>query len=191
MAKSDHRGGASGKSGAPSSRDGKAGKISTGKAASSAAPSQRMLRVGELVRHKLAEMLARGEIHDPVLGRSVVTVPEVRLTPDLKLATVYIMPLGGLDLAAVLAALEQNKKYIRREIARTINLQFAPELRFRADETFDEAERIARLMASPKVRQDLTKQDLAKQDLARQEPIEPELATDVDGAARKPDASAV
>ena len=125
------------------------------KGASSKAPSQRMLRVGELVRHKLAEMLARGEIHDDVIAGHVLTVPEVRLSPDLKLATVYIIPLGGGDLAPVLAALERHKKYIRSEIARSVNLKFAPDLRFRKDETFDEASRIEALLASPKVRQDL------------------------------------
>lgn len=126
-----------------------------GNAASSKAPSQRMLRVGELVRHKLAEMLARGEIHDDVIAGHVLTVPEVRLSPDLKLATVYIIPLGGGDIAPVLAALERNKKYIRSEVARAVNLKFAPDLRFRKDETFEEAARIEALLASPKVRQDL------------------------------------
>lgn len=130
-------------------------KAQSSKAQSSKAPSQRMLRVGELVRHKLAEMLARGEIHDDVIAGQVLTVPEVRLSPDLKLATVYIIPLGGGDLAPVLAALERHKKYIRSEIARSVNLKFAPDLRFRKDETFDEASRIEALLASPKVRQDL------------------------------------
>ena len=86
-------------------------------ASSSAAPSQRMLRVAELIRHRLAEMLTRGEIHDDVLAGHVVTVPEVRLSPDLKLATVYVMPLGGDDTKVVLEALTRNKKYIRAEIA--------------------------------------------------------------------------
>ena len=120
-------------------------------------PSQRQLRVGELVRHKLAELLARGEIHDDVLASHVVTVPEVRLSPDLKLATVYIVALGGTDTEAVIEALERNKRFIRAEVARAVNLKFAPDVRFRRDETFEEASRIDALLASPKVRQDVEK----------------------------------
>ena len=120
-------------------------------------PSQRQLRVGELVRHALAELLARGEIHDEVLASQVLTIPEVRMSPDLRLATIFVMPLGGKDIEAVLAALEANKRYIRGEVARAVNLKFAPEVRFRADQTFDEALRIDRLLASDKVRQDLDK----------------------------------
>jgi ribosome-binding factor A len=122
-----------------------------------AGPSQRQLRVGELIRHALAEMLTRGEIHDDVLAKHVVTVPEVRMSPDLRLATVYVMPLGGKDLKPVLAALENHKKYIRGELAHAINLKFAPDVRFMADATFDEADRIERLLASEKVRRDLDK----------------------------------
>lgn len=128
-------------------------------ASSSAAPSQRMLRVAELIRHRLAEMLTRGEIHDDVLAGHVVTVPEVRLSPDLKLATVYVMPLGGDDTKVVLEALTRNKKYIRAEIAHAVNLKFAPDLRFLRDETFDEAERINKLLASPAVKRDLGDQE--------------------------------
>ena len=121
-------------------------------------PSQRMLRVGELIRHKLAEMLARGEIHDDVLASHVITIPEVRLSPDLKLATVYVMPLGGNDVRPVIEALTRNRKFIRAEVARTLNLRYAPDLRFREDETFEEATRIDRLLDSPKVRQDVDKE---------------------------------
>jgi ribosome-binding factor A len=120
-------------------------------------PSQRQLRVGELIRHSLAEMLARGEIHDEVLAAHVVTVSEVRMAPDLRLATIYIMPLGGKDLKPVLEALDRNRKFIRGEIAHAVNLKFAPEIRFLADETFDEAERIDEIFRSPKVAQDLKK----------------------------------
>jgi ribosome-binding factor A len=120
-------------------------------------PSQRQLRVGELIRHALAEMLVRGEIHDDVLAAHVVTIPEVRLSPDLRLATVYVTTLGGEDLTPVLAALEKNRKYIRSEIAHTVNLKFAPDVRFRADETADEAQRIEEILRSPKVAQDLKK----------------------------------
>ena len=116
-----------------------------------------MLRIGELVRHKLSELLARGEIHDDVLASHVVTIPEVRLTPDLKLATVYVMPLGGNDVKPVIEALTRNKKYIRAEVAHTLNLRYAPDLRFREDETFEEATRIDRLLDSDRVRQDTQK----------------------------------
>src|SRR3979409_2372252 len=87
---------------------------------SSPMPSQRQLRVGELVRHALAEMLARGDVHDPVIEGHLITVPEVLMSPDLRLATVYVMPLGGHDATDVVAALERNKKYLRGEIGRRI-----------------------------------------------------------------------
>ena len=120
-------------------------------------PSQRQLRVGELIRHALAEMLMRGQIHDDVLTSHVVTIPEVRMSPDLRLATVYLMPLGGRDVTPVLGALDLHKKYILGEIAHAVNLKFAPDIRFLADETFEEAERIDELLRSPKVAQDLKK----------------------------------
>ncbi|MHB2210356.1 30S ribosome-binding factor RbfA [Methylobacterium sp. CM6257] len=121
----------------------------------STGPSQRQQRVAELVRHALAEVLQRGDIQDPVLGTHVVTVPEVRMSPDLKLATAYVMPLGGLDEAPVIAALERHRKVLRQEVARRVNLKFAPELRFRRDETFDEAARIDRLLRDERVQRDL------------------------------------
>ncbi|MFV0298384.1 MAG: 30S ribosome-binding factor RbfA [Hyphomicrobiaceae bacterium] len=120
-------------------------------------PSQRQLRVGELVRHKIAEMLSRAEIHDDVIARHVVTIPEVRMSPDLKLATVYVMSLGGLDTKPVVAALERNKRFIRAEVAAAVSLKFAPDLRFRLDESFEEGSRIDALLDSPKVRQDIGK----------------------------------
>jgi ribosome-binding factor A len=94
-------------------------------------PSQRQLRVGEVVRHTLSELFTRGDVHDPVIEKHLITVPEVRMTPDLRLATIYVMPLGGRDIEEVLAALERNKRYLRGEIARRVNLKFAPEIRFR------------------------------------------------------------
>ena len=118
-------------------------------------PSQRQQRVAELIRHALAEVLQRGDIQDPVLGTHVVTVPEVRMSPDLKLATAYVMPLGGQDEAPVIAALERHRKVLRQEVARRVNLKFAPELRFRRDETFDEAARIDRLLRDERVQRDL------------------------------------
>jgi ribosome-binding factor A len=126
---------------------------------SSQVPSQRQLRVGELVRHAMAEMLTRGEVHDPVIEGHLITVPEVRMTADLRLATIYVMPLGGRDQNDVIAALERNRRYLRGEIARRINLKFAPEIRFRLDERFDEAERIERLLRTPEVQRDLHNKD--------------------------------
>jgi ribosome-binding factor A len=117
--------------------------------------SQRQLRVGETVRHALAEILAHGNVHDPDLEGHIITVPEVRMSPDLKLATIYVMPLGGRDTGKVIAALERNKKFLRGETARRVNLKFAPDVRFRVDERFDEAERIEKLLRTPEVRRDL------------------------------------
>ena len=124
-----------------------------------AGPSQRQQRVAELVRHALAEVLSRGDIQDPVLTSRVITIPEVRMSPDLKLATAYVMPLGGQDERDVLAALERNRKILRQEVARRVNLKFAPELRFRRDESFDEAARIDALLRSEKVQRDTAKPD--------------------------------
>jgi len=136
------------------------GKTKSGRAKSENAkgPTQRMLRIGEMIRHKLAEMLARSEIHDDVLASHTVTVPEVRMSPDLKIATAYVMPLGGEDVDPVLKALDRNKKYIRSEIAQTLDLRYAPDIRFRFDETFDEVNRIDRLLHSPRVRADVEKE---------------------------------
>jgi ribosome-binding factor A len=117
--------------------------------------SQRQLRVGELIRHELAAMLTRGEVHDPIIETHMITVPEVRMTADLRMATIYIMPLGGRDEKDVLDALERHKRYMRGEIARRVNLKFAPEIRFRIDQRFDEAERIEKLLRTPVVRRDL------------------------------------
>lgn len=127
-------------------------------------PSQRQLRVGETIRHALAELLVRGEIHDDTIASHVITVTEVRMSPDLKMATAYIMPLGGADLKSVLAALEKNRKFIRSEVAHAVNLKFAPDIRFREDETFEEAMRIERLLHSPKVRQDIERDPNAGQE---------------------------
>jgi ribosome-binding factor A len=121
----------------------------------SAGGSQRQLRVGELIRHELADMLSRGAIHDPIIERHMITVPEVRMSPDLRLATIYVMPLGGQDEQEVIAAFDRNKRYVRGEIARRVNLKFAPDIRFRIDERFDEAERIEKLLRTPAVQRDL------------------------------------
>ena len=123
----------------------------------SSGPSQRQQRVAELIRHALAEVLARGDLQDDVLTRNVITIPEVRMSPDLKLATAYVMPLGGRDEDAVLKALDKNKKLLRQEVARRVNLKFAPDLRFRRDESFDEAARIDALLRSERVARDTVK----------------------------------
>ncbi len=124
-----------------------------------AAPSQRMLRVAELVRHAAAQLLSRGEISDPVLEKHVVTVSRVKMSPDLKLATVYVMPLGGKDEKEVLEALDRHKKFLRGEIAHRVNLKFAPEVRFRIDDSFDNVSRIDALLNSDRVRRDLAPRD--------------------------------
>ena len=118
-------------------------------------PSQRMLRVAELIRHSMAELLTRGTINDPVLEGHVVTVPRVKMSPDLKLASVYVMPLGGKDTSDVIAALDRHKKFLRTEIAHRINLKFAPEIRFKIDDSFDNVTKIDALLNSDKVKQDL------------------------------------
>jgi ribosome-binding factor A len=120
-------------------------------------PSQRMLRVGEVIRHTVSSLLSRGAINDPVLEGHVVTIPDVRMSPDLKLATVYVMPLGGKDMSEVLAAFDRNKKFLRGEIAHRINLKFAPDIRFRPDDSFDCGAKIDAILDSPQVKRDLIK----------------------------------
>ncbi len=123
------------------------------------APSQRMLRMGELVRHALAEVFARGDVHDPVLETHVITIPEVAMTPDLRHATAYVMPLGGKDERAVIDALNRNKKYLRGVIAKKVQAKFAPDLHFRIDERFDRADQIDKLLKQPEVQRDLKRED--------------------------------
>jgi ribosome-binding factor A len=118
-------------------------------------PSQRQLRVGELIRHALADILQRGEVHDPALDGMAVTVPEVRVTPDLKLATIFLAPLGGKGADTVVATFERNRRFLRGEIAQRINLRYAPDLRFQLDTSFDEGERIDALLRRPEVKRDL------------------------------------
>jgi ribosome-binding factor A len=122
-------------------------------------PSQRALRVGELVRHALAEILSRGEIHDPDIEVMTITIPEVRMSPDLRLATCYVMPLGTGDPEKAVEALDRNRRYLRGAVAKRVNLQFSPDLRFRVDTTFAEGARIDALLRSPEVRRDLAKDD--------------------------------
>ena len=113
------------------------------------------MRVGELIRQAIAELLARGDVHDDVIAAHTITVPEVRVSPDLRNATVFVMPLGGRDIEAVLSALRRNDRFIRGGVARAVNLKYAPQLSFKADESFDEAQRISELLDSPQVRRDI------------------------------------
>ena len=114
-----------------------------------------MLRVAELIRHALADLLSRGAVMDPALDGKVVTVPDVKMSPDLKLATAYVTPLGGQGTDDVIAALERHKKHLRTEVAHRIAMKFAPDLRFRADTSFDYSQSVDAILRSPKVRQDL------------------------------------
>ncbi|CAH1677915.1 Ribosome-binding factor A [Hyphomicrobiales bacterium] len=119
-------------------------------------PSQRALRVGELVRHAMAEILTRGDLIDDVVTSHVITIPEVRMSPDLKLATIYVMPLGGKDEKAVVEALQRHRRFLRGELSRRLSIKFMPDIRFRLDESFDEAARIDSLLHSHKVQADLS-----------------------------------
>ena len=122
-------------------------------------PSQRMLRVGELVRHALASLFARDEIEDETLTGAVITVPEVRMTPDLKIANAYVMPLGGDRAEEIVAALNRHHRFIRGRIAPSLDLKFAPDLKFFVDDTFEEASRIDALLRSERVQRDLHEDD--------------------------------
>ncbi len=127
-------------------------------------PSQRMLRVAELIRHAMSELLSRGDIVDPVLEKHVITVASVRMSPDLKLATIYVQPLGSGDVNVIIEALDKHRKFLRTEIARRVNLKFAPDVRFRHDTGFDTHSKIDAILNSPKVKQDLDKDDPGKEE---------------------------
>ncbi|MHA6263018.1 30S ribosome-binding factor RbfA [Arenibacterium sp. CAU 1754] len=118
-------------------------------------PSQRQLRVGELIRRTLSEVLARGDVHDPDLNRMSITVGEVRTTPDLRIATAYVLPLGGQGQDEVLQLLARNKGELRRAISKKLTLKFAPDLRFRLDETFDQMDDTRRMLSQDAVRRDI------------------------------------
>lgn len=118
-------------------------------------PSQRQLRVGELIRRTLSEVLSRGDVHDPDLNRISITVGEVRTSSDLKIATAYVMPLGGQGREDVIALLARNKGELRRLIGKRLELKYAPDLRFRLDETFDQMDETRRLFAQEEVRRDV------------------------------------
>jgi len=121
------------------------------------APSQRQLRVGELIRRRLSEMLQRGDVYDPDLARMSITVGEVRCSPDLRVATAYVLPLGGGQKEECLAALRNNRHEIRREVSKALSIKFAPEIRFEIDDTFDRMDATTRMLNDPHVRQDLDK----------------------------------
>nr|WP_207903623.1 30S ribosome-binding factor RbfA [Rhodovulum marinum] len=125
----------------------------------SSAPSQRQLRVGELIRRTLSEVLSRGDVHDPELNAMSITVGEVRTSPDLKVATAFVLPLGGRDAEAALAALRRNRGELRRAVSKKIDLKFSPELRFALDETFDRMDETRRLLSQENVRRDLAAPD--------------------------------
>ncbi len=118
-------------------------------------PTQRQLRVGELVRRTLSEVLARGDVHDPDLNRMSITVGEVRVSPDLKVATAYVVPLGGAGSEDMFELLKRNRSELRRAVSKNMTLKFAPELRFRLDETFDQLDDARRLFAQDAVRRDV------------------------------------
>ena len=121
----------------------------------SAGPSQRQLRVGELLRRRLSEVLSRGDVHDPELNAFSITVGEVRASPDLKVATAYVLPLGGRDIDVAMAALKRNRSELRRLVARGLDLKYAPELRFVPDQTFDQMDETRRLLSDSTVRRDV------------------------------------
>lgn len=121
--------------------------------------SVRLLRVGEQVRHVLSDLLARGAVHDEVLTSHSVSITEVRLSPDLRHATVFVKSLLGADEADVLRALRTNTAFLQREVATRVLMKYAAKLKFLPDESFDEASHIERLLSDPKVAQDLGKDD--------------------------------
>ncbi|MEO0939325.1 MAG: 30S ribosome-binding factor RbfA [Pseudomonadota bacterium] len=122
-------------------------------------PSQRQLRVGELIRRTLSEVLARGDIHDPELNRMSITVGEVRTSPDLKIATAYVLPLGGQGQDEVIGLLSRNKSELRRMVGKKLALKFSPDLRFQLDETFDRMDDTRRMLADATVRRDVSAED--------------------------------
>jgi len=117
--------------------------------------SVRLLRVGEQVRHALSEVLMRGDVHDATLASHLVSITEVRMSPDLRHATVFVKPLLGADEAEVLAALKKHVRYLKGEVARRVNTKYAADLKFLPDESFDEGSRIDRILRDPKVARDL------------------------------------
>lgn len=126
---------------------------------SGSGPSQRQLRVGELIRRTLSDVLARGDIHDPELNRMSITVGEVRASPDLRIATAFVLPLGGKDAPEALACLRRNKGELRRAVSKALTLKFAPDLRFEMDRTFDRMDETRRLLNDETVQRDIGRTD--------------------------------
>ncbi|MEM8751882.1 MAG: 30S ribosome-binding factor RbfA [Pseudomonadota bacterium] len=122
-------------------------------------PSQRQLRVGEVIRRALSDALMRGETHEPELDGVSITVSEVRMSPDLKIATAYVMPLGGAGGEPIVKALARAKGELRRVVGRAAALKFAPDLRFRLDDTFDRFDETRRLLDDPRVKGDLGREE--------------------------------
>ncbi|KND18416.1 ribosome-binding factor A [Pannonibacter phragmitetus] len=122
-------------------------------------PSQRQLRVGEIVRKELSEILTRGQLSDPDLDGVIITIPEVRMTPDLRLATCLIMPLGGQNGDKVVKALNRSAKYFRGQVSRRMTMKFMPDLRFILDTRFDDDDRIGALLHTPDVKRDIADGD--------------------------------
>lgn len=140
------------------------------------APSQRQLRVGEELRHVLSRILSRGDLHDPELTGINITVTEVRVSPDLKSATAFVVPLGGETLGPTVAALNRAAGFLRGQIGHEINLRYTPRISFQADHSFDQAMRIQDVLNRPKVRQDLVARELA-----------PEVGSDPDDGSASED----
>lgn len=129
-------------------------------------PSQRQLRVGELVRKEVSDILARGTLADPALDGTIISVPEVRMTPDLRLANCLVMPLGGRDAERVIEALNRSARIIRRDLARRLTMKFLPDLRFVLDTRFDDDDRINALLSRDEVRRDLAEDEADETDEA-------------------------
>ena len=126
---------------------------------SGSGPSQRQLRVGELIRRTLSEILQRGEVHNDTLRAMSITVGEVRVSADLRVATVYVLPLGGKDADEAMVALNRSKGELRHHVGKAMKLKFAPELRFMLDETFDRMDETRRLLSDERVQRDIAKRD--------------------------------
>lgn len=135
------------------------GRMSKPRPSASKGPSQRQLKVGEVLRRRLAEVLGRAEVHDPELNRHPITVSEVRTSPDLRQATAYVMPLGGQGAEGALAALRRNKAEIRHLVVQGLAMKYAPDLRFELDTVFDRMDEARRIFADPRVQADLARPD--------------------------------